>query len=139
MSKSKSRSRDLYQYRLPSGRGVRLVELLPSERDESERNAARELGKDATLGDLTLSAMRAGVTRMIKFITEQTSFKTPEELMAPSVKWKEVGLADLDENYDEYFTSKDDNVLCHLYRRLHVVTSDDIESIVGKEQMVSTG
>lgn len=132
-----TKSRDLLQYLLPSGRGVRVVELYPSEKDESERLAAREVGKDATLGDLTLSAMRRGVNRMIKFVTVDKGHKKPEDLLDSAVKWKEVTLADLDDSYDEFFTAKDDSVLCYLYRKLHSVSSDDIDAIVGKEQMVS--
>lgn len=130
--------KDLYQYLLPSGRGVRLTELSPTEKDESERSVARELGKDAAFGDFTLSAIRAGIVRMVRFVSKDKGYKKPEELLDSKVSWVEVDLGDMDENYDKYFSAKDDSVLSHIYRKLHVASMDDIEAIVGKEQMVST-
>lgn len=132
-----SKVKDLYQLLLPSGRGVRVVELTPTEKDSFTRNAARMVDKGATVADFKLSELREGVMGMIKQVT-LGKYKNQEELVATQPKeWKDVDGLDLAQYYDTYFTAKDDHVLTIFYRRLHEVSAEEIEMIVGKAQTVS--
>jgi len=131
--------RDLIQYLLPSGRGVRVVELFPSEKDDVERKSAHEIGKDGTFSDLRLAMLRRGVYQMVKQVTASNGTKKAEDLLSPDTKWKVVDLSDLEDNYDKYFTSKDDAVLGRIYHKLHEISADEIDAIVGKAQTVSAG
>lgn len=129
--------RDVYQVLLPSGRGVRVVELLASEKDKVMRDSAALVGKDASMMDFKLEEIRNGICSMVKEITSVKTYKTADELNADDVKWQSLSKMDVVDNYDEYFSAKDDLVLSSLYRRFHEVSSDDIEAIAGKAQKVS--
>lgn len=129
--------RDVYEVLLPSGRGARLVELLPSEKDKVMRDSASLVGKDASMMDFKLEEIRNGVCTMIKELTTTKGHKSSDELRAEGIKWREVSKMDIVDNYDEYFTAKDDLVLSSLYRRFHEVSMDEIDAIAGKVQKVS--
>lgn len=131
--------RDLHQYLLPSGVGIGVVELFPSEKDKLTKDLAHTIGKDASVLDFRVSEMREGVLSMLKFYTK-AKFKKPEDLLSLTEKdWVEVDKLSLEDSYDKVFTAKDDAVLCAIYKRLHEVSLDEIESIVGKARTVSTG
>ena len=116
-------TRDLYQYTLPSKRQVRVKVLTPTEKDVATKVAAKVAGMDASVVDFRLSAIRECVYAMI------------HQVMTDEEKW----LSFESDMYDTYFTAKDDEILSGLYRRLHEVSSEDLEAIAGKAQMVSMG
>jgi|ERR1041385_4699221 hypothetical protein len=128
--------RDLLQYRLPSGRGVRVVELTATEKDAVTLDAAKQVGKDASVADFRVTEIHYGVSRMIKQVSDK-KYDTMEALLAPDVKWKDTDPGDLEDNYDKYFTAKDDAVLSAIYRKLHEVSADEIEAIAGKALPIS--
>ncbi len=128
---------DLNQYLLPSGRGVRVKELSPSAKDIVTKKAAKLSGKDASIVDFRMCELHEGVVAMLKEVTVNRDCKTVEDLLSKEVKWKDVNYSDLDEKYDEYFSSKDDTVLSNIYRKLHEVTFDELESISLKVQTVT--
>ena len=127
-------SQDFYQYLLPSGRGVRVKELSPSKKDHVTKNAAKLSGKDASVVDFRMCELHEGVVAML---SEVTVDKGLGDLLLPEVKWKSTNPGDLDDNYDSYFSSKDDTVLSNIYRKLHEVTFDELEAISLKVQMVT--
>jgi len=128
---------DYYQYLLPSGRGIRLKELSPSVKDKVTKNAAKLAGKDSSIVDFRMIELHEGVVAMLKEVTINKEYKSQEDLLSADVKWKNVNSSDLDEKYDEYFTSKDDTVLSNIYRKLHEVSMDELESISLKVQLVT--
>lgn len=138
MAKGTIKERDGYAVLLPSGRGVRLLELLASERDEVMKNAAKIVDKDATVADYRLQQVKEGVNKMIKAVTVKKSLKQ-EDLVSPDTKWVDVNPLDLEDDYDTYFTAKDDGVLAAIYHKLHEVSLSDVEAITSKMQPVSMG
>lgn len=128
--------RDYFLYQLPSGRGVCCVELFATEKDSVTLDAAKQVGKDASVADFRLTEIRVGVHRMIKKVSDKRLDKGVD-LRSPDIKWKEVDLEDLEDNYDKYFSAKDDAVLAGLYRKLHEVNFEEIEAIAGKAVQVS--
>lgn len=128
----------MYQVCLKSGRGIRFAELTPLERDKVLADAAKLVGKEATMLELRGLEHRLGVKAMLKAYTEQSGL-TDDDLIKPETKWKKVTIQELDDKYDSIFSAKDHAVLAALYVRYHDVTSEEVDKIVGKALPVSEG
>lgn len=135
---------DLLQYTLPSvphvhsGRGVRYRVLKGKERDSILYTTA--ILADGDQSKHTILRWHEGVCRMLVSCTEKTGL-TDEQVCDPATKWKELTaqtLADRDV-YDDLFTTADDEILTALYRHFHEPSRADIQGILGKPKVVSTG
>src|ERR1700690_545085 len=127
---------DFQQYLLPSGRGIRVKELSSSAKDRVTKNAAKLAGKDASVIDFRMCELHEGVVAMLDSVTVD-KFPTNESIISADVKWKNVNPGELADNYDKYFSAKDDTVLSNIYRKLHEVTVDELEAISLKVLTVS--
>src|SRR5579859_5199862 len=95
-----------------SGRGVRMAQLTPTERDKILLLSAKEVGQEGTMIELKRAEWKNGVHQMIKQVT-----LTPvEDPNSPDVKWKQYTPQALDEAYEELFTAKDHNLLMAIFR-----------------------
>ncbi len=115
-----------------SGRGVRFRELPSSEHDQLQLDAAKQIGPEGTMLELRKIEHRMGVRRMVVGVTKQTGLKD-----LTGANWDKVSAADVDQNWETYFNSKDDAFLLELYRSYHEITLAEVEDLAGKVTSVS--
>ncbi len=121
-----------------AGRGVRFEILDPTTRDQMLLAVATLAGEDDK--KLAILRQREGVRRMLRAVTRDGNLTEEQILALPESAWTKVdaqGLAD-DEAYRKLFTTKDDELLCWLYRDYHEITKSDVDAIAGKVRTVST-
>lgn len=116
-----------------SGRAVRVQELGPDEKDDLMIQAAKSLGKDASILELKRREWKMGVLSMIK----QVSTVPVKDANGADVKWKSYSYDELEEAYKTLFTSKDHSLLVAAFRHFHEVTEEEVDAIVGKALPVS--
>lgn len=148
--------RDCQRILLPApkfcGRGVEIVELTPSEKDDALKRAAHcmdggmEPGAKPDVGtqtEWTLHNSKEGVCAMIVGVTKKAGFKTIEQIADPAVEWQRVSPVELtDENSPMFFdrlfpTAKDDGLLWSVFSELHNVTQEEVQDILGKSMPVT--
>jgi hypothetical protein len=121
-----------------SGRGVRFEILDPTARDQMLLAAATLAGDDDK--KLAIIRQREGVRRMLRAVTRDGNLTEEQILALPETAWTKVDaqMLALDDTYKKLFTTKDDELLCWLYRDYHEITKSDVEAIAGKVRTVST-
>lgn len=117
-----------------SGRGVRFLPLLPPEHSKVMLDAAKQMGPESTVIELKSTEWTMGVRRMILAVTKETGLVDP---LANGATWRKLNAAQIDEEYDTLFNSKDDAVLKGIYRDYHEVSADEIDTLRGKVIAVS--
>ena len=156
---------EVYQHVLPSGRGVRVKRLRPRERDQLFLDAATEAGEDATGLEIRFKEVRLGCLRTLVQVTKTADYKArtetvtnedgkPEKRVTGAMDalvaadqeatakggsiWKDISLKTIEDDYDEFFTARDDAALNRIFRLAHELSQADLDMIVGKELAVST-
>lgn len=136
---------ELLQLALPnrpprhSGRGIRFAIIPPDERDQMLHTVALLAGKDER--KLAILRQREGVKRMLRAVTRDGGLTEEQVFGLPESGWLKLDeqvLAD-DEQYRALFTTKDDELLCWLYRDYHEISREDVDAIAGKVRTVSVG
>lgn len=122
-----------------TGRGVRVRTLSVEGRIKVSENAAIEVGKEGTLFQLRAREAIESVYAFVAEITEQTGFKTRDELIkaGAAAGWKKVTAEDLADNATKYFNSKDMSALSNVFKAMHDVTEKEVEDILGEAQEVT--
>jgi hypothetical protein len=122
-----------------SGRGIRFEIIPPDERDQMLHSVAVLAGSDAN--KLSILRQREGVKRMLRAVTRDGHLTEEQVFALPESGWMKVDeqvLAD-DEAYKKLFTTRDDELLCWLYRDYHEISKADVDAIAGKVRTVSVG
>lgn len=117
-----------------SRRAVRVIELLPDEKDDLMLQAAKAVGQDASIIELKKREWKMGVLSMIKQVSTEPVTGDPN---GPDVKWKSYDYQTIETDYSKLFTSKDHALLVAAFRSFHEVTDDEVAAIVGKALPVS--
>ncbi len=117
-----------------SGRGVRLKVLGLGARAAITEAAAKELGPEGTMMQLRQREAVDGVCAMVVGVTEKTGFKTKADLVAAgdAAGWKKVTFAELVDDSAKYFGAKDMAALANVFRKLHDVTEQEVDDILGE-------
>ena len=121
-----------------SGRGVWMRDLTPSERDKVAVSAAVEVGPGATNTEYGLADIRNCVIRSLLAVTKDAIGEGENLQDLQDSDWIELTPQKLCQDpssqtyYDRLFGSKDDSVLTGVFRRRNLVSSDDIDAILGK-------
>lgn len=108
-----------------SGRGVQYKILSSTEIDHIELLAAKALEKEATIVEYQSAVTRQGVIAMVEQVTD----KDVTDLGGAA--WKRVESAQLDVNWNAYFTAKDTSVLRSLFNAEHGTSKAEVDAILG--------
>jgi len=110
-----------------SGRAVRYETLTVEQVEKCEQLAAVALTKESTVLEFQNAAAREGVELMIREVSKPVA---KAKLEAGEVTWEKVGAEQLHGKLGDYFTPKDINALKSIYLREHVVTKEEVDSIL---------
>ena len=125
-----------------SGRAVKIRELSAEEVDKCAINASKIMGDGATNAEYGITKHREMNFAAVVGVTTIGNFKTLDEVLAagPSA-WAKLSPLILEQSgplsYASLFRAKDDAVISGIVQRLHFVSGEDIEAIMGKALSVS--
>lgn len=116
-----------------SRRAVRVQELDPTDAEKNLTDAAKIVGKEATILELKKVEWRNGVKRFVVEVSDPC-----DNPMDPSVKWTKLKPGDLDDP-GAFFNTKDMMFLEALFREYHEISADEQDALMGKALPVSAG
>ena len=125
-----------------SGRAVKIRELSASEVDQCAINASKAINGEATNAEYVIEKHRAMNHMALVGVTTRTSMKTLDEVLAvPESEWTPLTQLVLESggplSFGALFNAKDDAVISGIIQRLHLVSAEDIDAIMGKALEVS--
>lgn len=117
-----------------SGRAVRVKPVDPAQAEHNLANAAKLVGKEATMLELKKVEWRNGVK---SFVVEYSD-PCKDPMTLTDKQWHKVSVGTFDD-LGKFFTAKDMAFLEHLYREEHEINQDEVDAIAGKALPVSEG
>ena len=122
-----------------SGRGVRMRMIDPAEKDRAANNAAQMMGKEATGIEYSAAIERQILLTSIMAVTRQGSLDKESVMTAEwePMDFSKLELAGSEFEYSRLFTAKDDSLLIAISRRMHGVTSEEVDALMGEAIPIS--
>lgn len=127
-----------------SGRAIKLRELSASEVDQCSINASKTISESSTNAEYVVAKHRSLNYLALVGVTTKGKLKTLEEVLAlPASDWAPLTQLVLESggplSFASLFNAKDDAVISGIVQRMHLVSAEDIEAIMGKALDVSEG
>lgn len=116
-----------------SGRAVRVESLDFAQVSQNLDDAVKFISEGATYAQLKKKEWALGITQFVKEISDPCV-----DPMDPSVKWKKVTVADFEEGFGKFFSTKDMMALEAIYRDYHDLSKEELDAIVGKVKPVAS-
>lgn len=129
-----------------SGRGVRIRILSPDEKMAASKKAIETLSE---VGEVLLVTLRETETlerikMMLVAVTKSGGYKDPRQLAPGALaesEWQKLDVGALTMpgafSYSTLFNTKDDELLRAIYKRLHEVSQNEIDSVFSQGTDVS--